>query len=57
MPKVNCAVIGCKNSTHQLNKGLWKFVTLIIILLEVASLKGTARTARNRLPCIAYQVF
>ena len=57
MQKVNCAVIGCKNSTHQLNKGLWKFVTLIIILLEVASLKGTARTARNRLPCIAYQVF
>ena len=54
MPKVSCAVIGCTNSTYQLNK--WKFVTLIIIL-EVASLKGTARTARNRLLCIAPQVF
>ena len=52
MPKGNCAVIGCTNSIN----GLWKFVKLIIIL-EVASLKGTARIARNRLLCIAFQVF
>ena len=45
MPKVNCAVIGC--TTYQINK--WT--------LEVASVKGTARTARNRLLSIASQVF
>ena len=56
MPKVNCAVIGCTNSTTNEINGLWKFVTLIMFL-EVASLKGTARTVRSRFFCIASQVF
>ena len=54
MPKVNCAVIGCTNSTYQLDK--WTF-KICDTHNHHPSLKETARTARNRLLCIASQVF
>ena len=58
MPKVNCNVIGCSNSTYKINK--WKKETCTKHILEAegntARRKGTVLNVNNRFIYILFLV-
>ena len=56
MPKLNCAVTGCTDSTNQLNK--WTLeISDVHHHPESCITKGNCKDCENRLLCIASQVF